>query len=249
MSTIDDKKIKIAFFGTPEVAVYVLDELEKFGILPDIAITASNKPKGRKMILTPPPAKVWAEKHGIPVKQPEKLLDIADKLKDGGYNLFIVAAYGKIIPKKILDIPKHGILNVHPSLLPRLRGASPIQSAILEEDKTGVTIMAIDEEMDHGPIVAQEEIEISDWPPKANELEEILARRGGQILAKIIPKWVAGEIKPVEQKHDKATYCKKITKQDGLIDLDEEAEMIKRKVCAFTPWPSEIGRASCRERV
>ncbi len=230
-------RIRIAFWGTPMVAVYVLDELEKAGILPSVVITAPDKPKGRKMIVTPPPAKVWAEKRGIPIEQPKKLSDIAGKLKNGGYDLFVIAAYGKIIPKEILDIPKHGTLNVHPSLLPHLRGASPIQSAILKENETGVTIMVVDEEMDHGPIVAQEKIEISDWPPKAKELEEILARRGGRMLAEIIPKWTAGKIKPQEQEHGQATYCKKIAKQDGLITEKDSPKAIFRKVLALTPWP------------
>ncbi len=219
------------------VAVYVLEELEKAGIIPDLVVTAPDRPQGRKMKITPPPAKVWAVERGIPVEQPEKLQEIADKLKNNGYGLFIVAAYGKIIPQEILDIPEHGTLNMHPSLLPKLRGPSPIQSAILKENETGVTIMVVDEEMDHGPIVAQEKVEIADWPPKARELEEILARRGGQMLAGVIPKWTAGKIKPKEQDHKKATYCEKITKQDGLITEKDSPETIVRKVRAFTPWP------------
>ena len=234
---MNNKKIKIAFFGTPMVAVYVLEELEKAGIIPDLVVTAPDRPQGRKMKIIPPPAKVWAVERGIPVEQPEKLQEIADKLKNNDYGLFIVAAYGKIIPQEILDIPEHGTLNMHPSLLPKLRGPSPIQSAILKENETGVTIMVVDEEMDHGPIVAQEKVEIADWPPKARELEEILARRGGQMLAGVIPKWTAGKIKPKEQDHKKATYCEKITKQDGLITEKDSPETIVRKVRAFTPWP------------
>jgi len=230
-------KFKVAFFGTPEVAVYVLDELEKAGILPDIVITAPDKPKGRKLVLTPPPAKVWAVERGIPVEQPRKLSEITDKLKSGAYDLFIIAAYGKIIPKEILDIPKYGTLNVHPSLLPRLRGPSPIQTAILEENETGVTIMVVDEEMDHGPILAISNLKSQISNLRYKELEEELARMGGRLLAEAIPKWIAGKIKPKEQEHGKATYCEKITKEDGLITEKDSPETIFRKVRAFTPWP------------
>ncbi len=236
------ENLKIAFFGTPQVAVYVLDELKNAGILPDMIITAPDKPAGRKLILTPPPAKVWAEENFISTFQPKTLKDeeaIQTIKNEGPWDLFIVAAYGNILPKEILSIPKNGTLNVHPSLLPRLRGASPIQTAILEEDETGVTIMLIDEEMDHGPIVAQEKVE--SWKegelPKASELEETLARRGGQILAEIIPKWTKKEIEAREQDHANATFTKKITKENGLVDLSDDAEKNYRKIQAFNIWP------------
>ncbi len=239
---INGKEIKIAFFGTPKVAVRALEELKNAGILPDLVVTAPDKPRGRKMMTAPPPAKVWALENGVRVEQPEKLSDIAGKLKSGGYDLFAVAAYGKIIPKEILEIPKHGTLNVHPSLLPRLRGASPIQSAILRGEKTGVTIMLMDEQMDHGPILAQRVLENTKHGAQTpniyyEELEEKLAGMGGKLLAEVIPKWIAGEITPEEQEHAKATYCGKITKEDGLIKPDDSPETVVRKVRAFTPWP------------
>jgi len=234
------KNLKIAFFGTPRVAVYVLEELKKGGVVPDLIITAPDKPAGRKLALTPPPAKAWAEENFISTFQPKTLknVDVIDSINnEGPWDLFIVAAYGNILPTEILEIPKYDTLNVHPSLLPRLRGASPIQTAILEEAETGVSIMLIDEEMDHGPIVGQEKIDISNWPPKASELEETLARRGGQMLTEIIPKWVAGEIDPQEQNHAKATFTKKIAKEDGLINLDDSPEKNYRKIQAFNIWP------------
>ncbi len=234
------KKIKIAFFGTPQVAVYVLDELKNKGILPNIIITAPDQKAGRKLLITPPPTKTWAEENKIQTLQPETLRDvkIIEEIKNKEiWDLFIVAAYGKILPKEILDIPKYGTLNVHPSLLPHLRGASPIQTAILKEDKTGVSIMLVDEEMDHGPIVAQEEVDSTNWPPQASELEEKLARRGGQMLAGIIPKWIDGKIKEKEQKHSDATFTKKIIKKDGLLDLNDDAEKNYRKIQAFNIWP------------
>lgn len=225
--------IKFAFFGTPQFAVGVLDELEKAGLLPSLVVTAPDKPRGRKLIITPPEVKVWANARNIPVLQPEKL-DETFSSQLSTFNLFIVVAYGKIIPKHILEIPKLGALNVHPSLLPRLRGASPIQSAILTEEKTGVTIMLLDEEMDHGPIVAQKEYASLNWPPKASELEAVLARLGGEMLAETLPNFVTGEITPVPQDHSSATYCKKIQKEDGL--LDDALENF-RKIQAFNVWP------------
>lgn len=236
----DLKNLKIAFFGTPQMAVYVLEELKKGNIIPSLIITSPDKPAGRKLILTPPPAKVWAEENFISTFQPKTLKnkDTIDSIKDKGpWDLFIIAAYGNILPKEILEIPKHSTLNVHPSLLPCLRGASPIQTAILEENETGVTIMLVDEKMDHGPIVVQEKINISNWPPKASELEEILARRGGQILTEIIPKWIAEKIKTHKQNHENATFTKKITKEDGLINLKDDPEKNYKKIQSFNIWP------------
>jgi len=236
----EQEELKIAFFGTPQMAVYVLEELGKGKIIPNLIITAPDKPVGRKLILTPPPTKIWAEENFISVFQPETLKEenAVQAIKDEGeWDLFIVAAYGNMLPKEIIELPKYGILNVHPSLLPRLRGASPIQTAILEEDKTGVTIMLIDDEMDHGPIVAQEQVNIPSWPPKASKLEEILARRGGEILKEVIPKWVTGEIKAKKQNHDKATFTKKIRKEDGLIDLEDSPERNYKKIQSFDVWP------------
>ena len=232
--------LNIAFFGSPQFAVDVLDSLKKNGIIPNLVVTQPDKPAGRKLLLTPPEAKVWAEENGTSVFQPETLKDeeIVQALTDEGpWDIFIVAAYGKIIPRAILDIPKHGTLNVHPSLLPKLRGASPLQSAILGENKTGVSIMLLDEKMDHGPILAQEKTLVDIWPPKASELEKTTGIQGGNMLAEIIPQWVAGEIKPQEQDHSAATFTQKITKQDGLINLNDDPEKNFRKIQAFDIWP------------
>jgi methionyl-tRNA formyltransferase len=227
---------KFAFFGTPQFAVGVLDELEGAGILPSLVVTAPDKPRGRKLVITPPEVKVWAQERNIPILQPEKL-DSSFVLPDSSFDVFVVVAYGKIIPKNILEIPRLGALNVHPSLLPLLRGASPIQSAILTEDKTGVSIMLIDEEMDHGPIVAQKEYACAGWPPKASELEIALAKLGGEMLLETLQKFVAGEITPTPQDHSKTTYCKKIQKEDGLLNLEDSAEENFRKTQAFNVWP------------
>jgi methionyl-tRNA formyltransferase len=233
------------------MAVYVLDELKRGGITPSVIITAPDRPAGRRLILTPPLAKVWAEENFISTFQPETLKDeMAIRIikNEGPWDLFIVAAYGNIIPKEVLDIPKYGALNVHPSLLPRLRGASPTQTAILKEDETGVTIMLIDEEVDHGPIIAQDKVKSwEDWlaspkrseggPPKASELEEILARRGGQMLVEIIPKWIEEKLEAREQDNKKANYTKKIIKEDGFIDLADDPLENYLKIQAYDMWP------------
>lgn len=235
-----DKKPRFAFFGTPEFARTILDELEKAGFSPGLVIAAPDKPQGRHLVLTPPPTKEWALERGIETFQPATLKTEetrAELSKRGPWDLFIVAAYGKIIPKEVLDMPRKGSLNVHPSLLPRLRGASPVQSSVLTEDRTGVTIMLLDEEMDHGPIVAQEEAAVSDWPPRADVLEELLAREGGRLLAETIAPWMEGRIETREQDHSKATFCKKIAKEDGKINLDDDPETNLRKIRAFAGWP------------
>jgi len=229
-------EIKFAFFGTPKFAKIVLDELEKSGFIPSIIITTPDKPQGRKMILTPPPVKIWAEERNIPVLQPDSL-NSKFQISNLKFDLFIVASYGKIIPKEVLEIPQFGSLNVHPSLLPKLRGASPIESAILEENKTGVSIMLIDEKMDHGPIVSQKEINIEDWPPYFEILEEKLAIEGGKLLSEVLPLWISKKIEAKEQDHSQATFTKKIKKEDGLIDLNDDPEKNIRKIRAFSEWP------------
>ncbi|OGG47002.1 methionyl-tRNA formyltransferase [Candidatus Kaiserbacteria bacterium RIFCSPHIGHO2_01_FULL_49_13] len=234
-------KIPFVFFGTPHFAVFVLEELDAAGFKPSLIVTAPDKPQGRKLVITPPPVKRWAIERNISILQPEKLdSSFLYKLRTTDYGLFTVAAYGKILPKALLDIPKHGVLNVHPSLLPRLRGASPVRSAILEDERaTGVSIMLMDEKMDHGPIVAQATIELepSEWPPKARIFEELMAREGGKLLAEVMPEWIAGNITPEPQDDSKATFCKKITKEDGLIDLSGDPYKNFLKIRGYDGWP------------
>ncbi len=227
---------KILFLGTPEFAIKPLEALINAGYEINGVITAPDKPVGRKQILTPPPVKSLAEKHNLPIYQPgnkNELLKIMKKLRP---DLAIVAAFGMILIKEMLDIPKYGFLNIHPSLLPRWRGASPIQSAILAGDeKTGVSIMLLDEKMDEGPILVQKEFKIENKNYK--ELENILSELGAKMLTEIIPKWINGEINPQQQDSSKATYTQKIQKEDGLINLNETPEMTEKKIRAFTPWP------------
>jgi len=232
--------LKIVFFGTTEYTIVVLDELKRAGIIPTLIVTTPDKPKGRKLISTPPPIKIWAEKESIDVVQPEQLTDktFLEELQNTNWDLFIVVFYGKILPKKILEIPQHGVLNVHPSLLPKFRGPSPVQTAILEDErKNGISIILLDEEMDHGPIVAQARIEIDGWPPKENILSGILALEGGKLLAEVIPQWVAGHITSEEQDHKSATYTDIIKKEDGLIDFNDAPYENYRKIQAYDTWP------------
>lgn len=234
--------INFIFFGTSEFAVKILEKLVESGYVPCLVVTTPDKPQGRKMVLTSPPVKVFAQKHNLKIAQPEKLKPELFEIPD----LFIVASYGKIIPKSVLDIPKFGTLNVHPSLLPKFRGPSPIQSFILSGEKeTGVTIMLMDEQVDHGPILSISNLKSKTLPIgrqvsnlNAKELEENLAELGGQMLVDVIPKWINKEIKAQEQNHSRATFTKKITKEDGLVNLDKDKpEIIYRKFLAFQPWP------------
>jgi methionyl-tRNA formyltransferase len=241
--------MKIAFFGTPELAATVLRELQVAGTLPDLIITNPDAKVGRKQILTPPPAALFAKDNNIELFQPESLKDPAllQPITKTDWDLFIVVAYGKILPGWLLDIPKHGTINVHPSLLPKLRGASPIRSAILNDAKeTGVTIMLLDELMDHGPILAQEITDLRDleWPTDGIVLDQIMAEQGGQLLAATLPRFLNGEITPKEQNHDEATFCTKITKDMAEISLNpkelpkgDAAREILCKIRAFAGWP------------
>jgi len=233
-------KINFAFFGTSHIAVYVLDALEAAGHLPALVITAPDAPRGRKLELAPPATKTWALARSIEVLQPETVHShILQNMRMLGLDVGIVCDYGKILPKELLDIPKHGFLNVHPSLLPRLRGASPIRTAILHnENPTGVTVMQVDEKMDHGPIVAQKKIDVPHWPVKNSQLEKMLLTEGGKLLAQVLPHYIAGDIEAREQNHDVATYCEKIEKEDGFLDLAADPYKNLLKIKAFEGWPS-----------
>lgn len=238
---MQNKNINFAFFGTSEFAVKILEKLIENGYIPSLVITTQDKPQGRKMIMTPPPVKVFALENNFKIDQPHSLLTY--NLQPATCNLLIVASYGKIIPKLILEIPKFGALNVHPSLLPKFRGPSPIQSFILSGsasggEKTGVTIMLMDAKIDNGPILSISNIKSKISNLNAKELEEKLAELGGQMLVDVIPKWINGKIKAQEQDHSQATFTKKITKEDGLVDLQKDPpEIIYKKFLAFQPWP------------
>lgn len=247
----NNSDIPFVFFGTPAIAVTILEKLVKVGLWPTLVITAPDKPAGRGMQLTPPPVKAWAETHNIPVLQPEKLSDpdFIQALRANNAQLGVLAAYGKIIPRLIIDLFDKGIVNMHPSLLPKHRGPAPIVSQILEDDRhVGVSVMLLDEEMDHGPLIAQKEVSLDTWPIRASVLAPILAGAGGELLADTIPTYAHGAIKPTPQDHSQATYSQIIQKKDAELDFTDdvhldEAERRRRnfvnylKFCAYDEWP------------
>ena len=230
--------VKIAFFGNSEFSLIVLKELKKNGIVPELIVTTPDKPQGRKMIVTPTPTKIWAQDNSIECVEPKRLQDetFIEKIKN--YNLFIVASYGKIIPKNIIDLPKYKVLNIHPSLLPKYRGPSPLQTQILNDEKNiGVSVMLIDEKEDHGPILVQKKVDITEWPIGFFTLQETLAKEGSKLLAEILPDYLSGKIKAKAQNESEATNTKKVAKADGLIDLSAKQYNNYLKTLAFEEWP------------
>jgi methionyl-tRNA formyltransferase len=230
--------ISFVFFGTGVLAESTLAELVRNDYIPKVVITKPDAPQGRHMVLTSPHIKTWAEMKGIPVLQPENLDEtFGDKLRTTDYELFIVASYGKIIPENILNIPKHGTLNVHPSLLPEYRGPSPIESALLDgKITTGVTIIKLDSEIDHGPILVQTAFPI-DSEATAGTLEVTCGQIGGHLLSQVLAPYVDLTLIPKEQDHTKATFTKKIEKSMGEISLSDSAQTVTQKYKALTPWP------------
>ncbi|TSC92020.1 MAG: methionyl-tRNA formyltransferase [Parcubacteria group bacterium Licking1014_17] len=218
-----------------------LKKLRESGYKILAVITAPDKPVGREKTITPPPVKITAQELGLKILQPPKLRGNSqfwDELKSlGDIGLGVVAAYGKIIPEEILELPKFGLLNIHPSLLPKYRGASPIQAVLSNgETETGVTIMKLDKEMDHGPILAQKKVEIKP-NEKYPELSERLSEIGSDMLIDILPDYFAGKIKPAEQNHSSATLTKIIKKEDGKADWSLGANWLYNTYRAFYPWP------------
>lgn len=230
------------FFGTPEFAAVILEKLIKADLKPAAVVCNPDKPVGRKKIITPPPTKVTAEKYGVPVWQPVTLkienwrLEI-DKL--GGIDFCVVAAYSKIIPEAILDTMPAKFVGVHPSLLPKYRGATPIQSVILNGEKeTGVTLFLMDEQIDHGPILAQRKLEFSISNFQFSNLHDKLAELAGDLLIEFLPKFSKGEYTLRPQNDKEATYAKKITTDDAYVDLEKDNPvLIERKVRALNPEP------------
>ena len=234
---------RILFFGTSEFAVPSLKSLLRDGRFEIAgAITQPDRPFGRHAVITPPAVKVCAEEHAILVHQPEKLNDETFKswIQEVGpsCDAFVIVSYGKILPQWLLDLPKNGVINVHGSILPRWRGASPIHSAIAHGDtETGITIMLIDAQMDHGPILetTPEPILPSDT---THILHDRLAELGGAFLPQTLAGYLNGTIKPLPQQHELATTCKILTREDGKIEPKTQTAIeIERMVRAYNPWP------------
>jgi len=231
--------MKIIFFGSPASALPSFKKLFEADHRIELVITQSDKPRGRGKKLTPPPIKELAQELDIPCYQPHNIRQdpaAFEKIKNIKPDLIVVVAYGQIIPASIIYLPRHNSVNLHFSLLPKYRGASPVQWALLKgEEKTGLTIFQLNEKMDEGDILSQEEVEILP-DEKAYELEARLAERGAELLVKTISQ--IDDIHPLRQDHSQATYAPKLRKDDGRIDWTNEAPFIDRQVRAFTPWPS-----------
>lgn len=242
---------KIVFFGTPGFAVPALDALYASGVQIAAVVTQPDKPAGRGLKTEASPIKVRALELGLTVLQPLTLKDSAqlDAIKTLGAEVAIVVAYGKIIPKTVLSLFTRGVLNIHPSLLPKYRGPSPIQTAILNGDsETGVTLMLLDEVVDHGPIVASS-VQHIESSTTGRELSEILARSGAKLLVEAFHKYLSGKIIPHSQNHAAATFTKILQRADGKIEWDKSAEYIERMIRAYDLWPGTWTMNSNRKRI
>ena len=226
--------------GTAELSCASLEKLAGSKDISVVAVvTQPDKPKGRDLKLTPSPVKMLAQKFNLPALQPLKARDEAfiGQIRELAPDLMVVVAYGQILPQKLLDVPPHGCLNVHTSLLPKYRGAAPIQWAIADgEPETGVTIMKMDAGLDTGPMLATRRTPI--LPTDDSQiLHDRLAQLGADLLAETIPAYTSGKISPQPQPVEGTSYAAKIKKEDGRIDWNSPAQKIWNRLRAFTPWP------------
>lgn len=232
-------EIRAVFMGTPAFSVRPLEYLYTEGYNIVAVYTQPDKSAGRGRFLATSPVKQYAAGSQLPVMQPQNFrsAETVAELAALAPDIIVVAAFGQILPKTVLDIPRYGCLNIHPSLLPRFRGVSPIPATILAGDTfTGVCIMLLDAGMDTGPIVAKAQSPVLAWDITGS-LTARLAQMGAQLLIDVIPRWINGEIEPRPQDSSKATYCGMVRKEDGLIDWHLPAVDISRRVRAYSPWP------------
>lgn len=229
---------RTVFIGSSEFSVSILEELARHYLVAGV-ITQADKPAGRGKQLTSPPVKLVAQELALPILQPEKLKDpgVMDQLMLWQPDFIVVAAYGKILRQNVLDLPQFGCVNVHASYLPRWRGASPIQAAILHgDDVTGVTIMTMDAGVDTGPILAREKVMI-DPAEDSISLSAKLAGVGARLLVSTLGDYLSGSLTPIPQDDNGATYAGMIHKEDGLLDFTRPAVELERRVRAFIDWP------------
>lgn len=230
---------KLVFFGTPVFAVPTLEALDAAGRTPVLVVTQPAKPAGRGKEVQEPPVAEWARERDLEVVQPESLKDEAflARLAEVAPDVAVVVAFGKIFPPHLLELPKHGCINLHASLLPRYRGASPIQAALLHgEKKTGVTTMRMEEELDAGPILLQEEVPIKHHET-AGELTERLAPIGAALVVETLDQLDRGKLKERKQREESVSYARQIVKADGGLDWSLTADEMYHRVRAFDPWP------------
>lgn len=231
--------LRIIFMGTPDFALPSLEKLLSAGYEIAAVVTQPDRPKGRKKLLTPPPVKTFAQEHGLPVMQPEKLRarEAIDQVLALHPDLIVTAAYGQILPKQILDAPPLGCVNVHASLLPKYRGGAPIHRAIINgESRTGVTIMYMDEQMDTGDILAQKEVPIKP-EDTAGSMHRKLSLLGAELLAETIPRLEKGLVVPRPQNHQEATYAPNLTREDEVLDWSRPANEVYNHIRGLHPWP------------
>jgi len=231
--------IKIVFMGTPDFSVPVLEQIIKDGYDVIGVVTQPDRPVGRKKILTPPPVKIAAEKYGIPVFQPEKIREkeSLEQVLALQPDLVITAAFGQILPKKLLEAPKYGCINVHASLLPELRGGAPIHYAIIQgKEKTGITIMYMVEKLDAGDILTQVEVPI-DERDTVGTLQDKLSIAGAQLLSETLPKLLRGELTPIKQNEEEATFAYNIKREQEKINWENNGEDIYNHIRGLNPWP------------
>ncbi len=230
---------KIIFMGTPDFSVPVLQQILEDGYEVIGVVTQPDRPVGRKRVLTPPPVKVEAVKHGIPVFQPEKIREREelDKILALQPDLIITAAFGQILPKELLDAPKHGCINVHASLLPELRGGAPIHYSIIQgKEKTGITIMYMAEKLDAGDILTQVEVPIAETDT-VGTLHDKLSLAGSKLLSETLPKLLKGELEPIKQNDEEATFASNIRREQEKIDWTKPGEEIYNHIRGLNPWP------------
>ncbi|MFH0847519.1 MAG: methionyl-tRNA formyltransferase [Chloroflexota bacterium] len=236
--------MRLVFMGTPEFSVPILSHLSQGGYQVVAVYTQPDTPSGRGLRLSPSPVKRAALALGLPVATPATLKDerVLRELARFAPEVIVVAAYGKILPNRVLNLPEHGCLNIHPSLLPRHRGATPIPAAILAGDATtGVTVMLMDRGLDTGPILAQVELPIAD-SDTTGTLTVKLSELASQLIIETLPCWVKKEIRPAPQNEGKATYSGQITRASGEIDWNLPALQLWRQVRAYNPWPGAYTR-------
>lgn len=232
--------MKVVFMGTPDFAVGTLERIIADGHEVAAVVSQPDKPKGRSKELVMTPVKECAVNHNIPVFQPEKLRtsDVIDELKKIAPDVIVVVAFGQILPQSVLDIPKYGCVNVHASLLPKYRGAAPIQWAVIDGlEKTGVTTMLMNAGLDTGDILMQEEM-VLDRKETGGSLFDRLCSLGAELLSKTLVGLEAGSITPVPQNHEISTYAKMLTKDMGNIDFTKSAKELECLIRGLNPWPS-----------
>jgi methionyl-tRNA formyltransferase len=235
-----ESQVRTVFFGSGGFAVPILDALLAVeGVRVEAVVSAPDRPVGRKAVLTPTPVTAHARELDLPVLQPARVRrsEAVDELRALAPDLIVLADYGQMIPRVLLDVPPRGFLNLHPSALPRWRGAAPIPTTILAGDsESAVTLIVVTEEMDAGPIVAVEPLEVR-GDDTAVTLEERAAVVAGELLRRALPEWLAGVLEPAAQAKEGITYARPLVRSDGKLDPTREASELERHVRAYQPWP------------